>query len=317
MIMKIYDYFKRVFYQSKYEYSWQVAYRRRNINDNVLIDNTPFQLIPNTEQYWLADPFVYEKDEKVYFFYELFDIGRDKGSIAYSILNNGVISKPKIIVEEPYHLSFPCIFEYDGDLFMIPETGKTHNIYVYKCKEFPDVWVKDKLLLGGIDPSDTIWFEINNMFYIITSLLNNGNPRDTTNYLYEFNMNNGKLQKPFKILNTGKYGVRNAGNIFFKNNMFIRPGQIGEKTYGEGIVFWKCNLVNGKYEEEELGTLHPKDIMLLNENKLSYIGLHTYNVSKHYEIIDLKQRRTNNILKRIQIIFYMIYKRLKLFLINK
>ena len=66
---------------------------------------------PFGKRYWAADPFIVENGEDVYIFYEYFDEFRGKGSIACSKVVDNVASKPVIIIDEAFHLSFPMIFE--------------------------------------------------------------------------------------------------------------------------------------------------------------------------------------------------------------
>lgn len=82
--------------------------------------------IDDCGKYWFADPFVYEKDGVTYLFYEAFDLVQQKGLIGYSVFNQltGEGSAPTIIIDEPFHLSFPNIFEYAGDIYIMPESCK-------------------------------------------------------------------------------------------------------------------------------------------------------------------------------------------------
>ena len=65
-----------------------------------------------SNRYWMADPFLYERDGITYLFYEMYDYFRGRGVLAYSIINDDFsVSKPKIIINEKFHLSFPNIYE--------------------------------------------------------------------------------------------------------------------------------------------------------------------------------------------------------------
>lgn len=43
-------------------------------------------------------------------------------------------SSPVVVLEEPYHLSFPWVFEEDGHIYMLPETGATNTIRLYEAR---------------------------------------------------------------------------------------------------------------------------------------------------------------------------------------
>ena len=100
---------------------------------------------PSQGKYW-ADPFLYQRDGKDYIFYELYDY--KKGVIAYSEINEDMsFTEPTVILDLSYHLSYPSLFEDSGELYMIPETGLSRTIELYKCNLFPNVW-KVKRLSG-------------------------------------------------------------------------------------------------------------------------------------------------------------------------
>lgn len=106
-------------------------------------ETTPFKAIKNSLRYWVADPFVFERDGETYIFAELFDYLRRRGVIGYSKLKaNGNFSSWKEIIVEPYHMSYPQIFEHDGEIYIVPETGSGHTLDMYRAVDFPDKWEK-------------------------------------------------------------------------------------------------------------------------------------------------------------------------------
>lgn len=103
---------------------YRAAFRKKG--GHALLDDeaVPFRAIKNNLRYWVADPFVFERDGETYIFAELFDYLRRRGVIGYSKLKaNGSFSSWKEIIVEPYHMSYPQIFEHDGEIYIVPETG--------------------------------------------------------------------------------------------------------------------------------------------------------------------------------------------------
>lgn len=102
---------------------YRAAFRKKG--GHALLDDeaVPFRAIKNNLRYWVADPFVFERDGETYIFAELFDYLRRRGVIGYSKLKaNGSFSSWKEIIVEPYHMSYPQIFEHDGEIYIVPET---------------------------------------------------------------------------------------------------------------------------------------------------------------------------------------------------
>ena len=60
---------------------------------------------------------------------KLTNIGR---IICLNLDENFNISSSQIILEKPYHLSYPYLFEYQGQLYMMPESNENNTIDLYK-----------------------------------------------------------------------------------------------------------------------------------------------------------------------------------------
>ena len=83
------------------------------------------KIIPPKDRFW-ADPFIIYKNNQYYVFIEELLFQRNEGHISYfTIDEDGNSSVPKKIIEKPYHLSYPFVFSYDNEFYMIPETGLT------------------------------------------------------------------------------------------------------------------------------------------------------------------------------------------------
>ena len=87
---------------------------------NVSLDSLEWSmlqpLIPDKDRYW-ADPFIVEKDGCNYIFIEEKILATGLGRIACLTLdeNNRLVSN-RVVLERPYHLSYPFIFEYQNEI---------------------------------------------------------------------------------------------------------------------------------------------------------------------------------------------------------
>ena len=109
-----------------YDYKDDVSF---SINKNIIKP-------PKNKFY--ADPFILSKDDSHYIFYEEYNYKKHKGHIsAFKLDKYKKIHKPKIIIEQDYHLSYPFIFEYANTFYMIPEGSKNNTIDIYECTKFP------------------------------------------------------------------------------------------------------------------------------------------------------------------------------------
>lgn len=236
-----------------------------------------FVMIKNRMFSWCADPFPIEYKGELYIFAELFKFIGSKGVIAYTKKNKEGFDKWKIVIEEPYHLSFPNIFLWNNSYYMCPEANESKKIYLYKCEKFPDVWKKSKVLVEGGRFCDTVFFNDEGNVYGITYELDGD--------LKMFNCNNFEISNG-KIITSSDDDNRPGGKIFYdRNHGNIIVSQIGKPRYGSGLVFKKVNINWPNYQEEEIMRVYPSDILC--DKRRKYNGIHTYNMSENYCVIDM------------------------------
>lgn len=104
--------------------------------------------LPREMNGFCADPFFFEKDGTVWLFFETADKTM-KGRLACCRWKDKEWVDFKIVLEEPFHLSYPQVFEEDGHVYMIPESGNRGKgcVALYEVTDFPGGWVKRRVLI--------------------------------------------------------------------------------------------------------------------------------------------------------------------------
>jgi hypothetical protein len=98
----------------------------------------------------VADPFAIHHRGVWYLFFELFIRGRSNAVIGASRSSNLVDWEPLgIVLDEPHHLSYPFVFEYEDEIYMMPETKSLRSVCLYQAVDFPFRWKRVKTLLSG------------------------------------------------------------------------------------------------------------------------------------------------------------------------
>ncbi|NIR67375.1 MAG: hypothetical protein GWO10_27260, partial [candidate division Zixibacteria bacterium] len=67
----------------------------------------------------------------------------------------------QVILDETFHLSYPYVFKWQDEFYMIPETFETDSIRLYRASNFPNEWEFVETLVDGkdfVDPS-IVFFE--------------------------------------------------------------------------------------------------------------------------------------------------------------
>ena len=308
---------------SRKERIYSIAFRRRRSTDDFFYLNDDYCFeeyhVDLGGRYWLADPFLFDHDGKTYVFYEAFDMIRRIGRLGYSIINpdTKTLTPPKIILKRPYHFSWPYIFEHDGEIYILPETGQDWRVKLFRAVKFPDVWTEDEILINDIHSCDSILLgnfteRGGGIRYLITSEEYHNTPNGeipscrVKNMLFEFMPGeklklkpNGKINPEGIRVAEGDYGIRNAGKVFVSDGKLIRPGQDcrelpGVKTspYGRGIVLFRIDSIE-PYSEKEIFSVSCESIgthlkPLTGED---IVGLHTYNLSRDFEVVDFVQMK--------------------------
>lgn len=252
---------------------WKVAYRPRNGQDG------HYQIVDTPKGTWAADPFLYEVNGEHYLFVELYEEKKNKACIAYYKYIDGVPCFQGKIIEQPYHMSYPCVFEYNGEHYMIPETSANGTIDLYKAVEFPNKWEYWKCLFSGVKYADTTVLKWNDVYYTVSyRRLQEGWNLDI------FNLDMAKLNMSIV---TSKYYAANrcrpAGN-FSVGEELIRPAQDCSNRYGESLILYKIECFDdGKFEESEKERIVARDISMTAVPD----RIHTYNRDSKYECIDV------------------------------
>ena len=279
------------------EQYYSIAVRKRNDSKDRFFNHEDFCFmeikIPLENHYWYADPFLFEYNGVCYLFFEAYDLIEQKGKIAYSILRDDyTATKPKIIIERDYHFSFPYIFQYNNEIYIMPETCGDDNLQLFKATSFPDIWKEEKVLLRDVFVSDSIFLNYESKTWLSCFEQYRVPPKDKLffcwgkNKIYE--VRDSSVGEGTSV-SEGDYGIRNAGDSFQMNHQVIRVGQNStDKQYGKGLVFFSIKSMS-PYQEEEIYAIDAVKM----QNHLQFYGhtkcidgTHTYNSSERYEVID-------------------------------
>ncbi len=73
-----------------------------------------------------------------------------------------------IVLREPFHLSYPFVFQEESDMYMIPETNKASQVRLYVASRYPDRWVLARVLLAERRYVDSILIKHQGHWYLFT-----------------------------------------------------------------------------------------------------------------------------------------------------
>lgn len=100
---------------------------------------------------YLADPFGLQRDEVTHVFVEAFDYRTKHAVIEHHEFGPDLVWRNKsVVLERPFHLSYPYLIEEKGEIFMVPESHRAGEIALYRAQDFPHAWVRETALLSGV-----------------------------------------------------------------------------------------------------------------------------------------------------------------------
>jgi hypothetical protein len=207
-------------------------------------------------RFW-ADPFLYSYQGRTFCFVEDFVHKTKRAHItALEIVGTEVVELG-IAVKESFHLSFPFLFHYQGELYMCPECFESGQIRIYRCSEFPLKWELQTVAMEGVSAADTMLFEKGGKWWMLTSLDESG-AADHCSELYLFSSDSPigaswtpHPQNPIRI---DAYGGRNAGLVIEGEKLFRFAQRQGFDQYGQGLLVYEIKEISESVFVEELVT---------------------------------------------------------------
>jgi len=264
---------------------WVLAYRISGGEFNYLV--------PPNGRFW-ADPFPIRVDGRHYIFFE--DYVNRAGRAHISVVEvdpNGIVSGPTEVLKLDCHLSYPLVFQWQGDYYMIPETGGRNVVELYRAVSFPHQWQPVKVLVKANCPLDATVIEINGTWWMFVNIQEEGVGVnwDELHLYYAENLFGPWKPHARNPIVSDVCCARPAGRLFWSDNILYRPSQDSSLRYGYATTISKItNLSTSAYNETEVLKIVP------NWDR-NIIGIHTLNLLDDITVVDclVKRRPFRNI----------------------
>ena len=200
---------------------------------------------------FIADPFMISKDNTWYMFFEVMNARTNKGDIGLATSTDGLKwNYRQIVLHEPFHLSYPYVFQWKNNYYMLPESCQSNSIRLYKALNFPMQWVFAKTLLDESDCVDPSIFRFSNKWWLFTTSI-------TSNILrlyYADELTSSWFEHPKSPIIQGNSSIaRPGGRVVVLNDRIIRYTQDDESSYGKQVrAFEIIDLTTTTYKEKEV-----------------------------------------------------------------
>ncbi len=207
--------------------------------------------VTDADSDFVADPFMMKVGDDWFMFFEVMNRQTQKGEIALAASRDSVTWRyQKRVLVEPFHLSYPYVFECDGEYFMIPETLERRAISLYRAARFPFEWRLETTLISRAAADPSI-FRFDGKWWMFAC----GRPygHDSLDLYFADELTGPWREHPRSPLIRGDKGrSRPAGRVLVSKGSVARFAQDCSSIYGASVrAFDVAEITEESYTERE------------------------------------------------------------------
>ncbi|WP_348535425.1 glucosamine inositolphosphorylceramide transferase family protein [Komarekiella delphini-convector] len=224
---------------------------------------------------FVADPFMVRHNDIWYMFFEVLNSFNDRGEIGLATSNDGFNWDYKqIVIKEPFHLSYPYVFKFQNEYYIIPESYEANSIRLYKAVDFPTQWTFVKTLIDGRDYVDSSIFNFNDRWWIFTS----SSQSNILRLYYTDDLMGHWIEHPQSpIIEDNLNIARPGGRVVVYDGQIFRYTQDDEDLYGSQVrAFEITHLTTTTYEEKQV-----RENPILKASKFGWNKTGMHNIDPH------------------------------------
>ncbi|MDX2505570.1 MAG: hypothetical protein QNL62_13985 [Gammaproteobacteria bacterium] len=247
------------------------------------------EIRPPRDRFW-ADPHVVFWENRYYIFIEEYVYKDKKAHISVIEMDiDGCYTQPVQVLDAAYHLSYPFVFEHDGELYMIPESCENHSIELYKAVQFPHRWELQMNLMNDVVAVDTTLYFKNNKWWLFTNMAKEegkGTWRDLFLFSSDKLFTDDWFPHQKNPVVAGVGAARPAGALFEHQGKTYRPSQNSEERYGHGFnINELLRIDEQEYNEKMVVSIKP-------DWDPKVVATHTFSQANNLSVIDVQVRRS-------------------------
>jgi hypothetical protein len=229
-----------------------------------------------------ADPFPILHDGRVTLFVEDYAHDLRKGVIsAVAFGPDGPLGTPQRVLEQDGHLSYPFVFEREGQVWMIPESCSAARVDLFRATAFPGGWVKEATLIEGVVASDATLIEHAGRWWLFATVRDGGGAfSDALNLWSAPDFRGPWTPHPRNPVLIDIASARPAGRMVFRDGALLRPVQDCRRGYGRALGIARVTRLDMEGFEQEVETIIGSGQLWPGRR------LHTLNSAGGFEFID-------------------------------
>lgn len=216
---------------------WRFVENGQDVWSRRSLDGAQWNVLADPNDHFYADPFPISRNGRDYLFFEDLDHKTGKGVISFTMFDEdhrpGTV---EVVLEEPWHLSYPHLIEMDGQIWMLPEASLSGNITLYRASDFPRKWEPHAVLVSGVEAADATIVQHDGKLWMFAVVRNGIGGYSDTLAIWVAD----RLHGPWTPISGNPVliddrSARPAGNFVKRNGLLMRPVQDCRKTYGAAL----------------------------------------------------------------------------------
>lgn len=216
-------------------------------------------LKPPAGCFW-ADPFPLQYEGRHYILFEELHYATWRGRLlAIEVFEHQEASSPMLVLERDHHISYPFVFYWQEQLYMIPEISSQGRVELLRCVDFPGRWELSKIMLDGVQAADaSLWMQ-DGIWWMFVNVAPEGADLCDELHLYFSDSPIGEwLPHPANPLCSDVRCARPAGPLFELDGQLYRPSQDSAERYGHALWINRVEqLDRGNYRESPVRRVEP------------------------------------------------------------
>jgi hypothetical protein len=236
---------------------------------------------------FLADPFGFWHNGRLYVFVEAYDYRDRIGTIEVCVYDDHYrLLDQRPVLIEPWHLSYPFVFEAEGDIWMLPEGHKSGRLTLYRAVEFPFRWEAAAVIaLDGLAVDATPYFHDGLWWLFYAAADHETDKMAALHIAYAERLRGPWHAHPANPVRVDRSGARPGGTPIAIDGTIILPVQDCSHTYGGAIRPLRIDALTPDVFSATLGEpiRAPADAAPFTE------GLHTLAAAGDVTLIDVKR----------------------------
>ena len=187
-----------------------------------------------------------------------------------------------VVLERPTHLSYPFVFEDEGEWYLLPETAGTGTVELLRAQDASrGSGSRTGCCCRDVRAWDPTLLRHDGRYWLFVTMAAPGVRPSDELCLYSADSLTGPWRPhPRNPIVSDARRARPAGRILADQGHLVRPSQDGSGAYGRRIVLNRIDVLTpDDYQESTIGAIEPGWLP-------GVVRTHTYTADGGFEVLD-------------------------------